>query len=105
MMGSLQLPKQENFSSSSCGKNIFIIGYFSGSQTVSRSSLGSRGFLPGEPRTITICHNFMFFINLFKFADVDILQSILDIWSAILICSVIMCYVYNSVGTRLHATE
>ena len=37
--------------------------YSSGSQTVSRGSLGSRGFLPGEPRTITIFYNFIFFHN------------------------------------------
>src|SRR6218665_2589896 len=47
------------------------------------------GFLPGEPRTIKIfsqfhllynfvsIHNFIFFIILFQFADVYILQSIL----------------------------
>jgi len=28
--------------------------YGSGSQTVSRCSFGSRGFLPGDPRTITV---------------------------------------------------
>jgi len=34
--------------------------YISGSQTVSRGSRGSRGFLPGEPRTIAMFHNFIF---------------------------------------------
>src|SRR6218665_3553018 len=56
------------------------------------------GFLPGEPRTIIIFHNFVFFTFriLFQFADVDILKSVLDIWSHMLICSNIMCCVYDS---------
>jgi len=42
---------------------------------------------------------------LFQFAGVDILQSILDIWFQMLICSAIVCCVYDSFGTRLHATK
>src|SRR6218665_377523 len=62
--------------------------------------------LPGEPRTITIFHNFIFFIILVQFVDVDILQSILDIWFHVLICSaIIICVVCMTVlCTRLHAT-
>jgi len=56
--------------------------YSNGSQTVNRGSLGSRSFLPGEPRTITIfSQSYPFLIILFQFAFVDILQFILDIWS------------------------
>ena len=47
----------------------------------------------------------MIFIILFQFADVDILQSILDIWSNMLFGNAIMCYVYDSFGTRLHAKK
>ena len=72
---------------------------------MSRGSLGSRGFLLGEPRTVTIFHNFIFFIIVFQFADVDILQSVLDIWFHMLISSAIMCCVYDSFGTRLYATK
>jgi len=49
-------------------------------------SLGSRHLLPGKTRTITI-HNFIFFVILFQFTDVDIIQSqknsfylLLQIW-------------------------
>ena len=56
-------------------------------------------FLPGELQTITVFLQILsFFIILFQFADVDILQSILDMWSHMLrpICSAIMCCVYDS---------
>src|SRR6218665_3957099 len=65
--------------------------------------LPGSGFLLEEPRTITIFHNF--FNILFQFADVDILQSILGIWSSMLICNAIICHVYESFSTRLHATK
>ena len=42
---------------------------------------------------------------LFQFGDIYTLQSILDVWSQMLICSAIMWYVYDSFGTRLHATK
>ena len=42
---------------------------------------------------------------LFQFADIDILQSILDIWFHMLICMAIICCVYDSFGTKLHATK
>src|SRR6218665_1060682 len=44
------------------------------------------------------------FIFLFQFTDVDISQSTLDIWFHMLICIVITHCVYNSFGTKLHAT-
>ena len=59
-----------------------IVLYVSGSQ--------SRGFFPGEPRTITIFQFYILFIRLFQFADADILQSALDIWFHMLICSAIV---------------
>src|SRR6218665_1828607 len=53
----------------------------SASQTVSRGSLGSRGFLLREPRTITIFHNYIFFIHNFlsvRSCGYSDPQSILD---------------------------
>src|SRR6218665_2410395 len=48
---------------------------------------------------------YLLFIILFQFADVDIIQSILDIWFHMLICSAIMCCVYDSFGTGLHTNK
>src|SRR6218665_507796 len=46
--------------------------------------------------------NLSFFLILFQFGDIYTLQSILDIWSHMLIYSAIM---YDSFGTRLHPTK
>src|SRR6218665_1061270 len=62
-------------------------------------SQGSRELLP----FFTIL-SFLFII-LFQFADVDIPQSMLDIWFHMLIFIAIMCCVYDSFGTKLHATK
>src|SRR6218665_171904 len=47
----------------------------------------------------------LLFIFLFPFADVDISQSTLDIWFHMLICIVIMCCVFDSLDTKLHANK
>jgi len=63
--------------------------------------LWAAGSSQGSRELLHFFHNFIFFIILFQFADADVLQSILDIWSHMLICSAFMCCVYDSFGTKL----
>src|SRR6218665_838810 len=78
--------------------------YSSGSQTVS----GAAASLQGSRELLQFFTILSFFIHIFlQFADVDISQCTLDIWFHMLICIVIrpMCCVYDSFGTKLHATK